>query len=110
MTHEEYVAQQRARAGLIAQRVVAGEMSVLEGSHQVARLDLELSDDDPDLEVIRAVESETDMLPIGESRAHWAEDALKSKEAELRKAETWARGAALDAFRHLAERFAAGLP
>jgi hypothetical protein len=108
MTHDEYVARQRARAGLVAERVMAGELTVLEGAHLITRLDLDVPGDDEDLATIRSVNSETDSLPIGDVREHWSESALQSKEAEIREAEKWARDTALAAFGHLAERFRAG--
>jgi hypothetical protein len=107
-THEEYVAQQRSFAASVAQKVLAGEMTALEGARILSRLDgLDLDEEDEDLGRLRLVDDETEALPIGEGQAQWAPEALRAKAAELEHAELWARDVALECFRRLAERFGA---
>jgi hypothetical protein len=108
MSHEEYVAKQRGQARLVARQVVSGEVSAVQGARLIVGLGgLELSEKDEDLQALRLVDSETDHLPVGDERQHWAPAALAEKAGELARAEKWAREVALTAFKNLAERWGA---
>ena len=105
MSHEEYVVKQRDRARLVARQVLSGEVSAVQGARLIVRLGgLELPENDEDLQALRLVESETDHLPVGDERQHWAPAALAEKVDELARVEKWAREVALTAFKNFAER------
>jgi hypothetical protein len=64
--------------------MLAGELNLVEGSRKITRLRLMIADpDDRIFDTIRGVESETDHLPIGDERVHWATDALGEKDQAL---------------------------
>ena len=62
-SHDELVRAQRVLAAQIASDMLAGREGVLRGSHRLATLDLELSDDDQRgvLSPFVAIRSETDV-------------------------------------------------
>jgi len=110
-THEEYVAQQRSYAACVAQQVLNGEMTAIEGARIVSRLDgLDLDAEDEDLCCLQVVDDETDTLPIGEVRGLWSPEALLAKAGELEKAESWAKQISSNSFRRFVERFGANKP
>ncbi|MGI9088007.1 MAG: hypothetical protein ACR2HH_09760 [Chthoniobacterales bacterium] len=61
---------------------------------------------DPDFRTFVAIDSETDDLPVGETRRHWAADALAKKDLEIARCEDVYRHAAHEAASHLVARFA----
>jgi len=109
MSHEEYVLSCRARAAEIADSIISGSMPVLEGCHLLDALKsvVEVPDNDPDFLAFNVIQSETDALPIGPAREHWAPDALLKLESELRSAADWARPIALPACKSVVARFGA---
>jgi hypothetical protein len=69
-THQEYVAQQRSFAASVAQRVLDGDLTAIEGARILSRLDgLDLDAEDEDLCRMQLVDEETETLPIGEVRS-----------------------------------------
>ena len=94
---------ERRKARELAQAVLDGRMTVLEGAR--ALVSLAHTDAVPDVEdrrLIIAVESETDDLPLGEVRKLWAADALKEKDVEIAHAETLYRDHFLQACQRIA--------
>ena len=71
-----------------ARAMLAGEIDLVLGCREIVRWATELprlrSLDEP-LNVLRAVESETDDLPLGDVRKHWASDALSAKDREAQR-------------------------
>ena len=64
--------------------MLSGEIELLEGCRQLVELAGRLDErDDEILAPIVAVESETDDLPLGDSRAHWSEQGLRRKDATV---------------------------
>jgi hypothetical protein len=108
MSHEEYVALQRRRVGALARDILDGKLDILEGAREIVRLrhELEVPEDDPDLNAFVVIESETDALPIGRQREHWAVDVLARREPELADARKWAFEIAKEECRNLVARFA----
>ena len=93
----------------IARALLAGRIGVIEAARQIDayRGDrVALDEFDPDFVTFLAIESETDDLPLGESRTHWAPDALAQKDAEIARCEELYRTDALEAASRLVERFA----
>jgi len=109
MSHEEYVLSCRMRAAEIATLVISGSMPVLEGCHLLDNLKaaVEVPDNDPDFLTFNTIQSETDALPIGRVREHWAPSALAALEQELRSAADWAHPIALPACMSIVARFGA---
>ena len=96
-------ASERRKARDLAQAVLDGRMTVLEGAR--ALVSLAHTDAVPDLEdrkLIIAVESETDDLPVGEVRTLWATDMLKEKDVEIARAEKLYRDSFLQACQRIA--------
>jgi hypothetical protein len=60
---------------------------------------------DEDWRVFVAIDSETDHLPLGDVRKHWAADALARKDAERRETEAFYRDHLLSAARSLLRRY-----
>ena len=60
---------------------------------------------DDDWRTFIGIDSETDHLPTGEERRHWAPDALAAKDIEIQRAEDMYRDPALTAARNLLRRY-----
>jgi hypothetical protein len=98
----------RRQAVTIARDVLEGRSGVIEGSRLLASLShrVGLGEFDADFLPFVGIDSETDHLPIGEVRRHWAADALATKDAELAAAEAFYRQRAFEACSRLIARFA----
>jgi len=107
MTHEEYVLSARQKAVEIASGILDGTIPVLEGCHLLASLqsEVDVADSDPDFVIFDMISSEIDALPIGEVRAHWADEALARLEPKIQSAITWATPQALPACKSVMQRF-----
>jgi len=108
MTHSEYIADVRSRAGQLAVAIVSGETDILDGCLALgpflAQAELEA---DPDAEIIGLVCSELDGLPLGPARANWDPAALSRLAPELDSAAAWAKRTAMPAIQSVAHRFGA---
>jgi hypothetical protein len=91
-----------------ARRMLAGELSYLEGSRVIlaSRRAAGIPERDPDMTALGVVESETAHLPVGAERDQWAHEALTRMEPAIRQAEEWARHTAEEETRRLLQRFA----
>jgi hypothetical protein len=109
MSHKEYVQSCRERAAELAASILSGDLPVLEGCHLLDELRtcVEVPDNDPDFLAFNVIQSETDSLPIGRIREHWAPEALLCLEPELRSAAAWASPIALPACASIVARFGA---
>jgi hypothetical protein len=107
LTHQEYVATQRAQAARVAREALAGTRSVLEAVRLIVRSGLEVEENDPDIALLESIEDQTEHLPIGSERTNWQPAALERKTQELVDAEEWAKRSATDALRNIATRFGA---
>jgi hypothetical protein len=90
-----------------AKNIIAGSLSVIEGSRLLAGLRFKVCDDSFDSDFLRfvAIDSETDHLPIGREREHWGADALAKKDKEIKAAEEIYGEDVLAACRKLIQRF-----
>ncbi|MEM5317591.1 hypothetical protein [Paraburkholderia sp. JHI869] len=94
-------------------RIRARALDLLEGRLGVietARLMLPLAywtkvQNEPEFLLFRAIASETDDLPVGDVRAHWAADALEREDVRIEAAEKSWREQALSAAEKLVERY-----
>jgi len=99
----------RHKVVAIAQRLLASEIGVIEAARQINAFRGErvgLDEFDPDFVTFLAIDSETDDLPVGQSRHHWAADALAEKDIEIGRCEELYRSQAVEAASHLVARFA----
>ncbi|WP_061144948.1 DUF2489 domain-containing protein [Caballeronia arvi] len=106
MNEEEILARQRLVT--VAQAMLDGDLSFLEGAAQVLAMRGVLSrlgDRDPDLDVFVVIRSETDHLPLKEQRSQWSAEALARLEPEFKQSEEWASSFAPQACKNLIERF-----
>lgn len=72
-----------------AESALDGQIGTVEAAHALLPL-LAINRDlasDEDFDLMRAIESETDDLPIGRVREHWHPDSLKEKDRELARCE-----------------------
>jgi hypothetical protein len=102
------LAEARARVVAIASKVLAGLQSPIVASRDLSRLRFHVGvpEDDPDFTAFVAIDSETDALPVGKARQHWAAEALAAMEPEIARAEEWAMTNWRDAFANVVRRFA----
>lgn len=101
---EEYYL--RGKIIAICEAVLAEEIGVIAASRRLTSLGLKLLDDhDDDFGVFRAVDTETDDLPVDIERKNWDEEALKRKDVEIAKAEALYKDDVTEACRKLIERF-----
>ena len=92
-----------------ARGMLSGALSFIEGARLICRLRrcAELADFDPDIVAFIAIESETDTLPIGDARQHWAPEALEKLQPEIDSAEKWAQEIGRAECQRLIDRFGA---
>jgi hypothetical protein len=94
-------------------KIRARALDLLEGRLGVietARAMLPLSywtkvEGEPEFLLFRAVASDTDDLPLGDVRSHWATDALEREDLRIEAAEEFWREKALSAAARLVERY-----
>ncbi|RQV22991.1 hypothetical protein DF039_10150 [Burkholderia cenocepacia] len=60
---------------------------------------------EPEFLLFRAIASETDDLPVGDVRAHWATDALEREDRRIEAAEKFWREKAFSAAARLVKRY-----
>src|SRR4051812_7924138 len=91
----------------VASAILRGELGIIEGSRQLCSLQFRVSslDHNPDFLSFVGIDSETDHLPVGDVRRHWAADALARKDIEIRKAEAFYRDHAIAGCERLLARF-----
>ena len=87
--------------------MLCGELGIIAGSRLLVSLCSRVSslDHDPDFLLFVGIDSETDHLPVGDVRQHWAPVALASKDEEIRSAEAFYRDDAIAACKALLIRF-----
>lgn len=107
ITHEVYVASVRKQVVDIAESMLSGKRSFLEGARLLSSLRHEAAvyDDDADFMVFVAIDSETDSLPIGAVRQYWSSEALEKLDTEIIEAELSAKRLGGDACESLILRF-----
>jgi len=82
----------RRRVGALAQRIITGEVGVIDGARQMLKFQVWLhATSDADFKIFAGVDSESHHLPIGEVRKHWTAEALKKKDEEITALEDFYR-------------------
>jgi hypothetical protein len=102
----EQVEEARRRMAELLNSMLRGDLSFIEGSRDLWRLAsfANLPENDKDVTAFLAIDSETDALPVGRDRQHWAPEALERKAPEIAAAESWARSFGESAAKRLLER------
>jgi hypothetical protein len=90
---EEQVRRACEKIKTILTGMLSGELGFIEGSRSVWREApfAGIGDDDVDVRVFLAIDSETDALPVGRERGNWDANALERQAPEIAGAEQWAR-------------------
>ena len=99
----------RQKVVAIARELLAGRIGVVDAARQIDAFRgdrVGLDEFDPDFVTFLAIDSETDDLPLGETRRHWAADALAQKDREIARCDELYRAQALEAASHLVARLA----
>lgn len=97
ITNEPEILRVRGEVVAVARGMLSHAIGIVEGARCLAGLGHQLgADRDPDFTFFVGVDSETDHLPVGEVRRHWASDTLRARDEELRSLESFYRA---DAFR-----------
>ena len=109
MTHEEFIAAAKARVCALAKSIIASEIPVLDGAHEMFTLlpQAGLSTDDEIYREFVLIHSETEHLPIGKQVSSWPPGSLERLQPEFDSAAAWARPITLAACKSLLIRFGA---
>jgi hypothetical protein len=98
----------RREIGETARRMLTGSLSFIEGARRIVGLSHNAKlNFDPDIVPFVGIDSETDALPIGDVRRHWAPEALEKPRPEIDRMEKWAREFGTRHCENLIKRFAA---
>ena len=93
---------------LTCQRMLGGQLGVVAAARQIKSLAFRLHGDKYVHDLFRvfiAIDSETDHLPVGPERRHWAADALAAKDAEIQRYEESWRADAFKAARKIVQSY-----
>ncbi|HWD92769.1 MAG TPA: DUF2489 domain-containing protein [Verrucomicrobiae bacterium] len=105
-TNETEILRAQSEVVSTARGVLSGAVGIVEGARRLAKLSHDLGvDRDQDFIFFIGVDSETDHLPVGEVRRHWAAEALRQKDEELRKCEASFRDGAFQGCQSLIQRY-----
>lgn len=86
--------------------LLGGRLGVIETARAMLALaNWTKVENEPEFLLFRAIASETDDLPVGNVRAHWAADALEREDIRIEAAEKRWREQALSAAEKLVERY-----
>jgi hypothetical protein len=91
-----------------AERMIAGELSFLEGAYILCGLEHKVGGvkfPDADFGVFTGIVSESDHLPFEAQRPLWNPEALARMEPEIKEKEAHARSIAMQACKNLIARF-----
>jgi len=106
MTDNGIIEKARLELGTIAAGMLDCSIDYLEGSMKLSKLRFDSDlEDDRDLLIFVAIDSETDDFPLGDVRKKWSHDALRRLEPEINKTVEWAKSISLGNCKSLAERF-----
>jgi hypothetical protein len=98
----QYRAQVRTRMSILLTCFLTGEISVIEVARALSPYsDLPEPAFRPHLDTFVGIDSETDALPVGAVRHHWAQETLLQKDKEIAAAEYRWREEAQVAASHL---------
>ena len=105
-TNEPEILRAQGEVVSVARGILSGSVGIVEGSRRLSMLGHALGvDRDPDFTFFVGLESETDHLPVGEIRCHWADDALRRTDEELLACESFYRGEAFRVCQSLIQQY-----
>jgi hypothetical protein len=105
-TNEPEILRAQSEVVSTARGIVSGTIGIVDGARRLTKLGHALGvDRDPDFTFFVGVDSETDHLPAGEVRRHWAADALRQTDEELRECEAFFRADALRVCQSLIQQY-----
>ena len=105
-TNETEILRAQSEVMSTARGILSGAVGIVEGARRLTKLGHALGvDRDPDFIFFVGVDSETDHLPLGEVRSHWAAEALRRTDEELRECESLFRDRAFRACQSLIQRY-----
>ena len=105
-TNEPEILRAQSEVVSTARGMVSGAIGIVDGARRLTKLGHALGvDRDPDFTFFVGVDSETDHLPVGEVRRHWAADALQRTDEELRASEAFYRADAFRVCQSLIQRY-----
>ncbi len=105
-SNEKEILRAQNKVVSTARSILSGAVGIVEGARRLTKLGHALGvDRDPDFTFFVGVDSETDHLPVGEVRRHWAADALQRTDEELRECEAFFRADALRVCQSLIQRY-----
>ncbi len=98
---------QRAKAIATATEMITGKLGIIAGARILATLRFEVgvTEYDEDFLTFVAIDSETDDLPIGQQREHWATKALQEKDVEIKRCENLYQQNAIQACKNIIKRW-----
>jgi hypothetical protein len=101
------IATPQQRVVETASAILRGELGVIQGARLLCSLQARVSSvhHDPDFLPFIVIDTETDHLPVGDVRQHWAPDALARKDIEIHATEDFYRATAFTGCQRLIDRF-----
>jgi hypothetical protein len=105
-TNEPEILRAQSEVVSTARGMLSGAIGIVEGARRLTKLGHALGvDRDSDFTFFVGLDSETDHLPVGEVRRHWAEDALRRTDEELRACESFYRDRTFRVCHSLIQRY-----
>lgn len=85
MNHEKYIEDLKKQTIYIAENIINNNINIIEGVKKINSLICQLGVSENEKYVIfKAIDSETDDVPVGEARKHWNKDALIRIDEEVK--------------------------
>jgi hypothetical protein len=104
--NEEHWQWASAKIVALAKSIISGEVGVVAGARQLSALRFDVDAElDPDFMFFVGLDSETDHLPVGETRSRWNSEALHAKDEELARLEAFTRERAVQVCRSLIQKY-----
>ena len=92
-----------------AQDMLAARISYIEGSRKIiAQQFIARLDSVPEILPFVGIASETEALPLGESRTYWQAAALEALQPKIERSEAWARSVGESHCRNLVKMLSGG--
>jgi hypothetical protein len=105
-TNETAILRAQSEVVSTARSILSGAVGIVEGARHLTSLGHALGmDRDPDFSFFVGVDSETEHLPVGDVRRHWATDALRHTDEDLRDCESFFRDRAFRVCQSLIQRY-----
>jgi len=83
MEHDNYIGKLRSELKEVALKLINDEIDFVEGIRAIIDRLNAISLDDDDLNLFRGIDSNTDDVPVGETRKSWNKESLRQLDDEL---------------------------